>query len=91
MNRFIKGLSYTFNRNLGKRDRIIRTIVAVLIIASWYNGLISGLIGAFLAILAIMILGTVASSRCGVTYWLEVNTMSQDEKTDLDKKGIAYE
>ncbi len=91
MNRFIKGLSYTFNRNLGKMDRIIRTIIAVIVISSWYFGFVSGIIGTTLAILALMILGTVATSRCGVTYWLDANTMSQKEKKEFDKKGISYE
>lgn len=91
MNRFIKGLSYTFNRNLGKMDRIIRAIIAVILISSWYSGFVSGILGIALVILALMILGTVATSRCGITYWLDANTMSQKEKKELDKKGISYE
>lgn len=91
MNRFFKGLSYTFNRNIGKTDRIIRLVLAVIAIASWYFGLVTGLIGTILGIFALMILGTAATARCGVTYWLDINTMSSKEKKILDRKGILYE
>jgi len=91
MNRFIKGLFYTFNRNLGKKDRIIRAITAVIVISSWYFGYVSGIVGTAMVILALMILGTVVTSRCGVTYWIDANTMSQEEKKEFDKKGISYE
>lgn len=91
MNRFFKGLSYTFNRNIGKIDRFIRVVLAVAVIVSWYLGLVTGLVGTLLTIFAIMILGTAATARCGVTYWLNANTMSLKEKQTLDKKGILYE
>ena len=91
MNRFIKGLSYTFKRNLGMTDRIIRTTIAVALLSSWYFSFVSGIIGTILMILALMIFGTVATSRCGVTYWLNANTMNLEEKKELDKQGIPYE
>ena len=91
MNRFFKGLFYTFNRNIGKTDRIIRVILAVAAIVSWYFGLVTGLVGTLLAIFALMILGTAATARCGITYWLDANTMSIKEKQTLDRKGILYE
>lgn len=91
MNRFFKGLSYTFNRNLGKTDRIIRVVLSGITIASWYFGLMTGLVGTILVIFALMILGTAATARCGVTYWLDANTMSSEEKQSLDRKGILYE
>ena len=91
MNRFIKGLTYTFNRNLGRLDRILRTSIAFVVISTWYFGLIPGIIGSVIGILALMILGTAVISRCGVTYWLDANTMSQEEKKEFDLKGISYE
>ncbi len=91
MKRFFKGLSYTFHRNIGKTDRIIRVVSALVILASWYFGLVAGITGTLLGIFAIMILGTAASARCGVTYWMNANTMSKNEKQELDAKGIKYE
>ena len=91
MSRFIKGLSYTFSRNIGLADRTIRTISALVIIGLWYFEVITGEIGIVLFVLSLMILGTVATSRCGVTYWLDKNTMSTKEKEILDSKGIKYE
>ncbi|MEM8968759.1 MAG: hypothetical protein AAGE93_20250 [Bacteroidota bacterium] len=83
MNRFAKGLSYTFRRNLGIEDRVI--------LVSWFFGLITGVMGTVLGILAIMILGTTASARCSVTYWMDINTMNREEKKSLDAKAIRYE
>ncbi len=91
MNRFQKGLSYTFRRNIGIEDRMIRTVVAVAILLAWIFGVVAGVVGTILGILAIMILGTAASARCGVTYWMKANTMGQAEKNSLDKKHICYE
>jgi len=91
MNRFLKGLSYGFSRNLGKKDRAIRMVIALVVLASWAFGAISGTVGIVLGVLAIMILGTAASARCGVTYWMNACTISEKEKTELDKKGITYE
>ena len=91
MNRFFKGLSYTFNRNLGTTDRIIRTLLAVGALVAWYFGTIPGVIGTIVAVFSVMILGTAATARCGVTYWMDANTMSTEEKKALDAKGIKYE
>ena len=91
MNRFVKGLSYTFSRNIGFGDRLIRTLSALIVIILWYFQFITGVIGIGLFILSLMLLGTVASARCGVTYWFDSNTMSKKEKSKLDSKGIKYE
>ena len=91
MNRFIKGLSYTFKRNLGRTDRLIRTIAAVAALIAWYFGATSGIIGTVIAVFGFMILGTAATARCGVTYWMDANTMSDQEKKTLDAKGVQYE
>ena len=91
MNRFTKGLSYTFKRNIGIKDRVIRTVIAVAVLISWSFGEIGGVVGTVLGVLAIMILGTAAYARCGVTYWMNANTMSETEKKNLDKQNIRYE
>jgi len=91
MKRVFKGLSYTFGRNLGWQDRLIRVIVALAILASWYFGYITGAIGTILGVLALMILGTAAAARCSITYMANGNTMSEAEKAKLRAKGINYE
>ena len=91
MNRLIKGMTYSFHRNLGKRDRIIRALFALCGIASWYFGAIVGVIGIAAAVLGLMLLGTAVSSRCAITYIAKTNTISEDEKRQLDGKRINYE
>lgn len=91
MNRFIKGLTYGFSRNLGKKDRIIRAIISISIIASWYLGAISGVLGIVLGVLAIMILGTAASARCSINYMANISTVSKNEQEELSNKGIKFE
>ena len=91
MKRFITGLTYGFSRNIGLKDKIIRTLAASALITGWFFGIATGVLGIVLFVFAIMLLGTVASSRCGVTYWLDGNTMSTAEKEKLDNKGIKYE
>ena len=88
MNRFIKGLSYTFKRNIGIKNRVIRTVIAVAVLISWSFGEIGGVVGTVLGVLAIMILGTAAYARCGVTYWMNANTMSEKEKLGQTKHQI---
>jgi hypothetical protein len=91
MNRFFKGMSYTFNRNLGWQDRLIRFGFALLAISSWYFGIITGIIGVILAVSGFMILGTATISRCSITYFMNANTMGEAEKSKLAEKGIQFE
>lgn len=91
MNRFFKGMTYAFKRNLGWKDRIIRAVCAFVVIGLWYFGTVTGVIGIVLAVLALMILGTAVSSRCPITYWSKANTMAETEKIKLESKGIEYE
>lgn len=91
MKRLLKGLTYSFNRNLGNRDRIIRALFALGGIASWYFGALTGTIGIIIAVFGLMILGTAISSRCTITYLAKKNTMSGIEKAKLDSKEIKYE
>lgn len=91
MNRFIKGRSYTFHRNLGWQDRLIRFLIALTAIGSWYFGTIAGTIGLIAAIIGWMLLGTAVVSRCSVTYFINSNTMGVKEKARLNAKGIKYE
>lgn len=91
MKRVFKGLSYTFRRNLGWQDRLLRAVISIVVLASWYFGYVAGTIGIILGITAFMILGTAAVSRCSITYMVNANTMSKAEKARLDARGITYE
>lgn len=91
MNKIINGLTCRFHRNLGKKDRIIRAVISIAVIASWSFGVISGVLGLVLGILAIMILGTVATARCSINYISNISTVSKEEQTHLSNKGIKFE
>jgi hypothetical protein len=51
-------------RNVGTIDRIIRLVVAVLFIAANVAGWVTGITGLILAVLAGMLLSSVASGHC---------------------------
>jgi hypothetical protein len=92
MSFFLKGITYSYNRNIGWQDRTIRTIVGVLsIIGAIYffkeNTLYASLFGVF----AIAQLGTVLSARCIMCYFFGKCTIDANERQNLDSKGIFYE
>lgn len=91
MNKLIKGLTCRFDRNLGKKDRIIRAVISIAVVASWSFGIISGVLGIVLGILAIMLLGTAATARCSINYISNISTVSKEEQTHLSNKGIKFE
>lgn len=91
MKRVLKGLSYTFSRNLGWQDRLLRAVVGFAVLTSWYFGYIAGAAGIILGVLALMILGTAAAARCSITYMANGNTMSRAEKAKLEARGIQFE
>ena len=86
MKRFINGLTYGFKRNLGKKDKLIRAIISVMVLTTWAFGWLTGIAGLVLGILALMVLATAFAARCGIN-----NTMSSAEKKSLDLKSIDYE
>lgn len=51
-------------KNMGTIDRVIRTIVALVIGYLWLTGAISGTLGVVLAVLAVVFLLTSAISFC---------------------------
>lgn len=51
-------------RNMGTFDRLLRTIVALVLAYLWWTGTISGPLGVGLAILAVVFLLTSAVSFC---------------------------
>jgi hypothetical protein len=92
MSNISKGLTYSYNRNIGWQDRAIRTIFGLLSLAGsiyFYpaNFTLSCILGAlFLAQVV-----TVFSSRCPICYFMGVCTITASEKRSLTAKGLEYE
>lgn len=92
MNRFIKGITYSYNRNIGWQDRTIRTIVGIIaIIGAIYYYKTNLLASILLGVLAIAQFGTVLSARCIICYFAGKCTIDNKEKKVLDAKAIQYE
>ena len=92
MNRFIKGITYSYKRNIGWQDRTIRTIVGILaVIGAIYFFKTNLLASVLLGILAIAQFGTVLSARCIMCYFAGKCTIDSKEKKALQAKAIPYE
>ena len=52
------------DRNVGTIDRIVRLVLAVLFIVANIAGWVKGIVGLILAVLAGMLLSSVASGHC---------------------------
>jgi len=51
-------------RNVGAIDRVVRLVVAILFIAANVAGWVTGITGLILAVLAGMLISSVASGHC---------------------------
>ena len=92
MNYFLRGISYSFNRNIGTVDRTIRTIVGVAaVIGAIYFSSSNLLYTTLLGVLAMAQFGTVLSARCILCYFTNQCTIPTKEKEKLEAKGIKYE
>jgi hypothetical protein len=92
MSKILKGLTYSYNRNIGWQDRIIRTFVGILAIAGAIYFYPSNF--AFFSILAGVVLAqiiTVFSARCMICYFMDRCTITGAEKESLRAKGVLYE
>lgn len=61
-------------KNLGSADRVIRLILALVIVALYYTGVISGLLGIILIVLAVIFFATSLVSICPIYMLLGLNT-----------------
>lgn len=92
MNRFMKGITYSYNRNIGWQDRTMRTIVGILAaIAAVYFFRTNLLASILLGVLAVAQFGTVLSARCILCYFTGRCTIGDKEKRSLEAKAIPYE
>lgn len=65
-------------KNMGKTDRIIRTIVAIVVAILYYTGVVSGTLGTVLLVLAGVFLLTSFISFCPLYYPLGLSTCAVD-------------
>lgn len=92
MSRLIKGITYSYNRNIGWQDRTIRTIVGLAATAGSIYFVQSNLpLSITLAVLAIAQFGTVLSARCILCYFAGKCTIDNKEKRSLSARAIQYE
>ena len=61
-------------RNMGAVDRIIRTLIAVVIGVLFYKGVITGTLGVILGIVAIIFLATSLVGWCPLYLPLKIST-----------------
>jgi Protein of unknown function (DUF2892) len=67
-------------KNMGNTDRIIRTIVAIVIGVLYFNGTITGTLGLVLMILAVVFALTSLVSFCPLYTLVGVSTCPVEEK-----------
>lgn len=92
MNYFLRGISYSYNRNIGWQDRTIRTVVGLAaVVGALYFASAHLLWTILLAVLAIAQFGTVLSARCIICYFAGQCTINRKERRALEAKGIPYE
>ena len=91
MKRILKGLSYTFYRNIGKTDRTIRVLIALLLLLMVNLFAFHISIDIILVLLSLMILATAVLGKCSLFYMLDYKTLSLKERENLKEKNIKYE
>jgi len=67
----------TMQKNMGTIDRLLRTIIAIVIIVLYFTGQITGTAAIILGILAVVFLLTSAVSFCPLYVPLKINTKKQ--------------
>jgi hypothetical protein len=92
MNLLIKGITYSYNRNIGWQDRTVRTIIGIGATIGAFYYLKSNLTYSIvLGVLAIAQFGTVLSARCIICYFAGQCTIDSKERKSLESKGIKIE
>ena len=61
-------------KNMGAADRIIRTLIAVVIGVLFFRGVITGVVGVILGIIAIIFLATSLVGWCPLYLPLKIST-----------------
>ena len=74
------------SKNLGRTERILRVVIAILAIGAWYFGYVAGALAVVAGVVAIAFLGTAATASCPLHHVAGINTMSAKEKAALKEK-----
>jgi len=69
-------------KNMGTADRIVRTLIAVVIGILLLNGTLSGLLGTILGLGAIVFLATSLFSFCPLYVPLKISTLKKDRGSE---------
>ena len=92
MSNFLKGITYSYNRNIGWQDRTIRSLFGIAaMVGAIYFYPQNLLYTILLSVFAIAQAGTVLSARCILCYFAGQCTIDHTERKELDSKGINYE
>ena len=77
---YLRKEKYTMKSNMGTIDRIIRTIIAIVIGVLYFAGQISGTLAIVLGTLAIIFLLTSFVSRCPIYLPFGISTKKMGDK-----------
>lgn len=92
MSKLLRGLTYSYNRNIGWLDRTIRTTVGIAaLIGAIYFYKTNAVYTLVLGILAGAQFWTALSARCIICYFSGMCTIDYKEKQKLESKGIKFE
>lgn len=67
-------------KNMGTADRLVRFFLAIVLVALWYSGIISGILGTILLILAAVFVLTSLVSFCPLYLPFGLNTCPAEDK-----------
>ena len=69
-------------KNMGSADRIIRTIVALLVAVLYFTGVISGTIAIVLGVLAVIFILTSLVGTCPLYLTVGLSTIKKDTQNN---------
>ena len=68
-------------KNMGTTDRIVRTLIAVVIGVLLLNGTLSGVVGTILGLFAVVFLATSLFSFCPLYVPFKISTVKGSQQT----------
>jgi hypothetical protein len=67
------------NKNVGKADRVIRTLIAIVIAILYFTGAVSGILAIILSMLALVFLITSFTGSCPIYSAIGTSTLKKRE------------
>jgi hypothetical protein len=64
-------------KNIGKIDKIVRMVAALILLALYFSDSLQGSIGGFMVVLAIILIATVIVSFCPIYALVGLNTCTR--------------